>query len=62
MYDNFGNAYTTHFVGAYDTKEKIYQIGEPGYVFWGALNANSYALVQIEFARSTSPETFKIAY
>lgn len=55
MHNNFmtNKAYVTHFVGFMDSanEAQIYQIGEPGYVSWGALDANPYAPVQIEFAR-----------
>lgn len=53
MHNNYNSAYTTHFVGFMDSdnEAQIYQIGEPGYVSWGALDANPYAPVQIEFAR-----------
>lgn len=53
MKNNYQSAYTTHFVGYMDSADEVqvYQIGEPGYVSWGALDANPYAPVQIEFAR-----------
>lgn len=62
MYNNFNNAYTTHFVGCMNGEPKVYQIGTPGYVSWGALDANPYAPIQVEFARTTNKENFKKAY
>lgn len=66
MHSNFNNAYTTHFVGFMDSanEAQIYQIGEPGYVSWGALSANPYAPVQIEFAEvyQNDKAKFKVAY
>lgn len=62
MYNNVNNAYVTHFVGCMNGKPTVYQIGTPGYVSWGALNANPYAPVQIEFARTTNKENFQKAY
>ncbi|MCD2256399.1 peptidoglycan recognition family protein [Agrilactobacillus fermenti] len=52
-------AYATYFVGS---GGKIFQIGEPGYVAWAALNANPYAPIQIELARTNDPETFNKDY
>ncbi|APX72100.1 N-acetylmuramoyl-L-alanine amidase [Companilactobacillus allii] len=66
MHNNYSSAYTTHFVGYMDTSNEaqIYQIGTPGYVSWGALSANPYAPVQIEFARvyQNDRAKFKQAY
>lgn len=64
MKNNYNNAYTQFFVGYMDGKAQVYQVGEPGYVSWGALNANPYAPVQIEFARvyNNDPKAFKEAY
>jgi len=63
---NTNKAYVTHFVGFMDSanEAQIYQIGEPGYVSWGALSANPYAPVQIEFARiyQNNRDKFKKAY
>jgi len=63
---NVNKAYVTHFVGYMDNanEAQIYQIGEPGYVSWGALSANPYAPVQIEFARiyQNNKDKFKKAY
>lgn len=51
-------AYSTYVVGA----DGIYQVGEPGYVAWAALNANPYAPVQIEFERTNDANRFKKGY
>lgn len=53
MKNNYQSAYTTYFVGYMDSANEVqvYQIGEPGYISWGALSANPYSPVQIEFAR-----------
>lgn len=50
--------YSTFVVGA----DGIYQVGEPGYVAWAALNANHYAPVQIEFERTNDADRFKKGY
>lgn len=50
--------YSTFVVGA----DGIYQVGEPGYVAWAALNANPYAPVQIEFERTSDANRFKKGY
>ena len=52
------NAYTTYIVG----DGIVYEVGEPGYVSWGALNANPYAPVQIELQHTTDPELFAKNY
>lgn len=64
MKNNYSNAYTHFFVGYMDGKAQVYQIGTPQYVAWGALNANPYSPVQIEFARvyKNDPAKFKEAY
>lgn len=59
MHNNYQSAYVQYFVGG---GGKIYQIGEPGYVSWGALEANPYAPIQIELARTSDPETFRKDY
>ncbi len=41
---------------------KVFQVGEPGYVQWGALDANPYAPVQIELGHTTSASQFKKDY
>lgn len=41
---------------------KVFQVGEPGYVQWGALDANPYAPVQIELGHTTSKAQFKKDY
>ncbi len=50
--------YSTFVVGA----DGIYQVSEPGYVAWAALNANPYAPVQIEFERTNDANRFKKGY
>ena len=62
MKNNYNNAYVQFFVGYMNGKAQVYQIGEPGYVSWGALSANPYAPVQIEFARTGDKEEFRQAY
>ena len=62
MHNNYGSAYVQFFVGYMDGKAQVYQIGEPGYVSWGALTANPYAPVQIEFARTGDKQQFREAY
>lgn len=62
MHNNYGSAYVQFFVGYMDDKAQVYQIGEPGYVSWGALTANPYAPVQIEFARTGDKQQFREAY
>lgn len=44
MHNNWRSAYTTDIAGW----DRIYLIGEPGYVSWGALNANPYSPAQVE--------------
>jgi hypothetical protein len=57
MHNNWGNAYTTDIVG---DGGKIYRIGEPGYVSWGAGSfANANAPAQIELARTYDRATFE---
>lgn len=53
--NNWTNAYTQFVVG--DGGE-VYEVGEPGYVSWGALNANPYSPVQIELGRTWDRNTF----
>lgn len=50
--------YSTFVVGA----DGIYQVGEPGYVAWAALNANPYAPVQIELERTSDTARFNKGY
>ena len=50
--------YSTFVVGA----DGIYQVGEPGYVAWAALNANPYAPVQIELCNTDNQDEFKRSY
>jgi len=60
MKRNWNNAYTQFIVG---DGGKIYQVGTPGYVAWGAgTEANANAPVQIELARTWNTETFKLDY
>ena len=54
----FNNAYVTHAVGA----EGIFQIGTPGYVSWGALDANPYAPFQIELENTDNQADFEKGY
>ena len=59
MSRTWNNAYT-HFVIDGDT---AYQVGEPGYVAWGALDwGNRNAVVQIEIDNSTDKAHFKKSY
>lgn len=53
------NTAYVHF--AVDWNE-ICQIGEPGYVAWGALDANPYAPVQIELCNTDNQDEFKRSY
>jgi len=48
-----------HFAVDWD---EIYQIGTPGYVSWGALDANPYAPVQIELCNTTDQNEFDRSY
>lgn len=47
MHNNWTSAYT-HAIAGHD---RVYIIGEPGYVAWGALSGNPYSPFQIELAR-----------
>lgn len=59
MSRTWNNAYT-HFVIDGDT---AYQVGEPAYVAWGALDwGNRNAVVQIEIDNSTDKAHFKKSY
>lgn len=58
MKRNWQSAYTQYIVG----DGKVYQVGTPGYVSWGALNANPYAPVQIELQATPNKELFKKNY
>lgn len=53
--NNWTSAYTQFVVG--DGGE-VYQVGETGYISYGALDANAYSPVQIELARTYNRETF----
>lgn len=53
------NAAYTHFI-VDDTA--VYQVGEPGYVAWGALNANPYSPMQVELAHVDSKARFLESY
>lgn len=58
MSRNSDSAYTQYIVG----DGKVYQVGEPGYVAWGALDANPYSPVQIELQHTTDKALFKKNY
>lgn len=58
MKRNWQNAYTTHIVG----DGKVYLVGEPGYISYGALNANPYAPAQIELQATPDINMFKKNY
>lgn len=58
MNRNWFNAYTQYIVG----DGIVYQIGEPGYISYGAGAANIYAPVQIELQHTTNKELFKKNY
>lgn len=53
------NAYTTDIVGDGGI---VYRVGEPGYVSYGAGNANPYAPVQIELQHTYDKPTFAKNY
>lgn len=59
MKRNWRNAYTTHIVGDGGI---VYNIGEVGYVSYGALNANPYAPVQIELQHTYNRDLFNANY
>ncbi|EPC57672.1 N-acetylmuramoyl-L-alanine amidase, partial [Lacticaseibacillus paracasei subsp. paracasei Lpp14] len=53
-------SYTAFVVG---DGGQVYQVGEPGYVQWGAGTvANANSPVQIELGHTSDPETFKKDY
>lgn len=53
-------AYVHYIVG---DNGKVFQVGQPGYVAWGAgANMNYQAPVQIELAETSNPEQFKTDY
>lgn len=58
MKGHWSAAYT-HFI--VDDKG-IYQVGEPGYVAWGALDANPYSPMQVELAHVDSKARFNESY
>ncbi|WP_268914162.1 N-acetylmuramoyl-L-alanine amidase [Lentilactobacillus sp. SPB1-3] len=58
MKSHFEAAYT-HFIV---DDQAIYQVGEPGYVAWGALDANPYAPMQVELAHVDSQARFNESY
>lgn len=58
MKGHYNSAYT-HFI--VDDKH-IYQVGEPGYVAWGALDANPYSPMQVELAHVNSQKRFNESY
>lgn len=59
MRNNWRNAYTTHIVGDGGI---VYNVGEVGYVSWGALNANPYAPAQIELQHTYNRDLFNKNY
>lgn len=59
MRNNWQNAYTTHMVGDGGI---VYNVGQVGYVSWGALNANPYAPAQIELQHTYNRDTFNKNY
>ena len=58
MKRNWRNAYTTHIVG----DGIVYQVGQSGYISYGALNANPYAPAQIELQATTDKVLFAKNY
>lgn len=56
--NHWQSAYVTHVVGA----EGIFEVGAPGYVSWGALNANPYAPFQIELENTDNQADFEKGY
>ena len=59
MKRSWNNAYTTDIVGDGGI---VYRVGEPGYVSYGAGNANPYAPVQIELQHTYDKPTFAKNY
>lgn len=55
LHNNWQSAYTTFVVG---DGGQCFEVGEPGYVSWGALNANPYAPIQIELGRTYNRAQF----
>ena len=53
--NNWESAYTQFVVG---DGGQVFEVGEPGYVSWGALNANPYSPVQIELGRTYNRDQF----
>ncbi|WP_250858166.1 N-acetylmuramoyl-L-alanine amidase [Enterococcus faecalis] len=53
------NPYTTDVVGDGGI---VYRVGEPGYVSWGALDANPYAPAQIELQHTYDRDLFEKNY
>lgn len=47
--NNWTSAYTQFVVG---DGGQVFEVGEPGYISWGALDANPYSPVQIELGRT----------
>lgn len=54
----YNSAYVTFSAGA----EGVFQIGEPGYIAWGALDANPYAPFQIELENTYNQAEFEKGY
>lgn len=59
MKRSWQKAYTTDIIGDGGV---VYRIGTPGYVSWGAGNANPYAPVQIELQHTHDKATFDLNY
>ena len=55
LHNNWESAYTQFVVG---DGGQVFEVGEPGYVSWGALNANPYSPVQIELGRTYNRDQF----
>lgn len=58
MKGHYAAAYT-HFIV---DDQGIYLVGEPGYVAWGALDANPYSPMQVELAHVDSKARFTESY
>ncbi|MCC4405587.1 N-acetylmuramoyl-L-alanine amidase [Limosilactobacillus reuteri] len=55
LHNNWESAYTQFVVG---DGGQVFEVGEPGYVSWGALNANPYSPCQIELGRTYNRSQF----
>jgi len=58
MKRNWYSAYTHFIVG----DGKVYLVGEPGFVAYGALDANPFSPMQVELQHATDPAMFKKNY